>query len=194
MFETERMDGTMDDSEIINLFFERSEQAIIELSKKYGKVCKKVSQNILNNVSDAEECVNDAYLGTWNSIPPQRPNPLLTYVCRIVRNLSIKKYHMNTAVKRNSYYDIALEELEDCIPSSNTDEEFDAKELAKVIDNFLDTLNRDSRVMFVRRYWFSDSLSEIAKMFGINEHNVSVRLFRIRKKMKKYLEREDVYL
>jgi RNA polymerase sigma-70 factor (ECF subfamily) len=101
---------------------------------------------------------------------------------------------MNTAVKRNSFYDIALEELEDCIPSSNTDEEFDAKELAKVIDNFLDTLNRDSRVMFVRRYWFSDSLSEIAKMFGINEHNVSVRLFRIRKKMKKYLEREDVYL
>ncbi|MCI1930401.1 MAG: sigma-70 family RNA polymerase sigma factor [Clostridia bacterium] len=184
----------MDDSEIINLFFERSEQAIIELSKKYGKVCKKVSQNILNNVSDAEECVNDAYLGTWNSIPPQRPNPLLTYVCRIVRNLSIKRYHMNTAVKRNSFYDIALEELEDCIPSSNTDEEFDAKELAKVIDNFLDTLNRDSRVMFVRRYWFSDSLSEIAKMFGINEHNVSVRLFRIRKKMKKYLKREDVYL
>lgn len=185
----------MDDSQIIDLFFERSEQAINELSKKYGRVCKKVSQNILNNALDAEECVNDAYLGTWNSIPPQRPNPLLTYVCRIVRNLSIKKYHANTAIKRNSYYDIALEELEDCLPSSNTtDKEFDAKELAKIIDDFLDTLDRDNRVMFVRRYWFSDSLSEIAKMFGITEHNASVRLSRIREKMKKYLIKEGAFV
>jgi RNA polymerase sigma-70 factor (ECF subfamily) len=196
MIEAERMvTWPMDDSQIIDLFFERSEQAINELSKKYGRVCKKVSQNILNNMLDAEECVNDAYLGTWNSIPPQRPNPLLTYVCRIVRNLSIKKYHANTAAKRNSYYDVALEELEDCLPSLDTaDKELDARELAKIIDAFLDTLDRDNRVMFVRRYWFSDPLSEIAKMFGITEHNVSVRLSRIRAKMKKYLEEEGVSL
>lgn len=185
----------MDDSQIIDLFFERSEQAINELSKKYGKIFNKVSQNILNNVLDAEECVNDAYLGTWNSIPPQRPNPLLTYVCRIVRNISIKKYHTNTAVKRNSYYDVALEELEDCLPSLDTaDKELDAKELAKIINDFLDTLNRDNRVIFVRRYWFSDPLSEIAKMFGITEHNASVRLSRIRKKMKKYLIKKGAFI
>ena len=101
----------MEDSQIINLFIERSEQAIVELSNKYGRVCKKVSLNILNNPLDAEECVNDAYLGAWNGIPPQKLNPLLSYICRIVRNLSIKKYHANTATKRNSYYDVALYSL-----------------------------------------------------------------------------------
>lgn len=102
----------MDDSKIIELFYERSEQAIIELSKKYGTVCTKIAFNILNNTQDTEECVNDAYLGTWNTIPPQNPNPLLSYVCRIVQNLAIKKYHTNTAAKRNSIYDVALDELE----------------------------------------------------------------------------------
>ena len=93
------MVGNLDDRKIIELFFERSEQAIIELSNKYGSVCTKVAYNILNNRQDAEECVNDAYLGTWNTIPPQNPNPLLSYVSRIVRNLAIKKYHANTAEK-----------------------------------------------------------------------------------------------
>jgi RNA polymerase sigma-70 factor (ECF subfamily) len=185
----------MDDSQIIDLFFERSEQAIIELSNKYGKVCSKVSLNILNNKLDAEECINDAYLSVWNNIPPQNPSPLLTYVCRIVRNLSIKKYHKNTAFKRNSYYDIAFEELEDCIPSLNSiDRDYNAKELAKIIDDFLDTLDKDNRVMFVRRYWFSDSLSELSKMFEITEHNASVRLSRIRGRMKKYLIKRGVIL
>ena len=105
------MVSSLDDRKIIELFFERSEQAIIELSKKYGSVCSKVAFNILNNTQDTEECVNDAYLGTWNTIPPQNPNPLLSYVCRIVRNLAIKKYHTNTAAKRNSIYDVALDEL-----------------------------------------------------------------------------------
>lgn len=103
--------SSLDDRKIIELFFERSEQAIIELSNKYGSVCSKVAFNILNNKQDTEECVNDAYLGTWNTIPPQNPNPLLSYVCRIVRNLAIKKYHTNTATKRNSIYDVALDEL-----------------------------------------------------------------------------------
>jgi DNA-directed RNA polymerase specialized sigma24 family protein len=105
-----RGDVLLFDSEIIDLFNERSEKAIMELSKKYGSVCRKVARNILNNDLDAEECVNDAFLGAWNTIPPQNPNPLLTYICRIVRNLSIKKYHANTAIKRNSFYDAALDE------------------------------------------------------------------------------------
>ncbi|NLE14203.1 MAG: hypothetical protein GX628_11070 [Clostridiales bacterium] len=108
----------MDDSKIIELFFERSEQAIIELSKKYGSICDRVAYNILNNRSDAEECVNDAYLAVWNAIPPQRPDPLLSYVCRIVRNLALKKYHANTALKRNSMYDVCLDEIVDCFSSS----------------------------------------------------------------------------
>lgn len=109
----------MDDREIIKLFFERSEQAITELSNKYGTVCSKIAFNILNSKQDAEECVNDAYLGVWNTVPPQDPSPLLSYVCRIVRNLSIKKYRANTADKRNSIYDVALDELENGINADN---------------------------------------------------------------------------
>ncbi len=185
----------MEDGEIIELFFKRSERAITELSNKYHGVLKKISFNILNNPLDVEECVNDAYLGAWDSIPPHKPNPLLTYVCRIVRNLSIKKYHSNTAIKRNSYYDISLNELENSILSPNNVElEYEANELAKNIDNFLDTLDTDNRVMFIRRYWFADSLSDIAKMFDITEHNATVRLSRIRAKLKKYLLKEGFTL
>lgn len=183
----------MDDVKIIELFFERSEQAINELSNKYGSVCIKVANNILNNKEDAEECVNDAYLGTWNTIPPQKPNPLLSYVCRIVRNLALKKYHFNTAIKRNSTYDVALDELENCIPSATTiEEEVDANEMAKMIDAFLDTLDKEKRILFVRRYWCSDSIEDLAKLFGTSKHNVSVKLSRTREKLKKYLIKKGV--
>ena len=125
------MVNRVDDSKIIDLFYERSDQAIIELSQKYGFVCTKVANNILNDVRDTEECVNDAYLGAWNTIPPQNPNPLLRYVCHIVRNFAIKKYHANTAAKRNSVYDVALDELENCFPSSaSVEDAFHAKEVA----------------------------------------------------------------
>lgn len=185
----------MEDSKIIDLFFERSEQAIMELSTKYGAYCHKVAINILNNTLDAEECVNDAYLGAWNTIPPQRPNPLLTYICRIVRNLSITKYHANTAVKRNSFYDVALDELEGCLADFTTvEDEVAAKELSYVLDNFLGTLNQDDRVMFVRRYWYADSISEIAERFHISSNNASVRLSRIREKLKTYLKKEGYSL
>lgn len=181
----------MEDSKIIELFYERSEQAITELSLKYGNVCRKVAGNILNNPQDVEECVNDAYLGAWNTIPPQNPNPLLTYICRIVRNLSVKKYHANTAVKRNSFYDRALSELEDCLSSPATIEsELSAKELSGLLDTFLDVLDQESRIMFVRRYWYSDAVSDIAARFQISSNNVSVRLFRIRGKLKKFLKKE----
>lgn len=183
----------MDDSKIIELFHARSEQAIMELSQKYGAVCIKIAGNILNNKLDAEECVNDAYLGAWNTIPPQDPDPLLTYISRIVRNLSIKKYHSNTSVKRNSFYDAALDELENCISSDDTVEsELSAKELAQMIDDFLDTLDKDNRVMFVRRYWYSDPISDIAARFHTSNNNISVRLSRTREKLKNYLRKEGV--
>ncbi len=185
----------MDDSKIIELFFERSEQAIIELSKKYGPVCSRIAYNILNNSLDAEECVNDAYLAVWNVIPPQRPNPLLSYVCRIVRNLALKKYHANTALKRNSMYDVCLDEIADYLPSaSSAEEEFAAHEVAKMIDKYLETLDQQSRIMFVRRYWHADSIADIAELFHISKHNVSVRLYRMRKHLKKHLIREGVFI
>lgn len=183
----------MDDEKIIELFFERNEQAIKELDLKYGKVCHKVSYNILHNTQDAEECVNDAYLGTWNAIPPQRPNPLLTFLCKIVRNLSIMRHHMNTAMKRNSTYDVALEELEGCLASPSTVEaELETKRLAHIIENFLESLTLENRVIFMRRYWFSDTYEQIAERMGITEKNVSVRLTRIRKQMRDYLAEREV--
>ena len=183
----------MEDSEIIELFFERSEQAIVELSEKYGSVCARVANNILNDRTDAEECVNDAYLAAWDTIPPQRPNPLLSYVCRIVRNLAIKRYHSKTAAKRNSTYDVSLDELENCFPSSDSvEDEFDAKETARIIDDFLETLDEENRVMFVRRYWHAASVEELAELFRTSKHNISVRLHRTREKLKKYLIKEGV--
>lgn len=167
------MVSRLDDSKIIDLFYERSEQAIIELSQKYGSVCTKVANNILNDVRDTEECVNDAYLGAWNTIPPQRPNPLLSYVCRIVRNLAIKKYHANTAAKRNSIYDVALDELENCFPASTSvEDEFNAGEVARSIDRFLETLDKENRIMFVRRYWHSDSIADLRQYAA--EHGLTV--------------------
>lgn len=185
----------MDDSKIIDLFYARSEQAIMELSAKYGSVFNRIARNILSDPLDAEECVNDAYLGAWNTIPPQKPYPLLTYVCRIVRNLAAMKYHANTAIKRNSFYDTALDELEDCLAApADVDEELSAKELSSLIDRFLDTLEEKSRVMFVRRYWYSDPIPDIATRFHMSNNNVSVRLLRTREKLKKYLMKEGYLL
>ena len=183
----------MDDEKIIELFFNRSEQAIEEVDKKYGKTCHNISYNILHNKLDAEECVNDAYLGAWNAIPPARPNPLLTYLCKIVRNLSLKRYEFNTAIKRNSTYDVAMEELESCLSSPETVEsEIALKELTHIIENFLDSLSTENRVIFLRRYWFSDTYSYIAARVGMTEKNVSVRLTRIREKLRNYLTEREV--
>ena len=185
----------MEDEKIIELFFARSETAIKELDSKYGKVCYSISYNILNNNLDAEECVNDAYLGTWNAIPPHKPNPLLTFVCRIVRNVSIMRYRANTAMKRNSSYDIAMSEIEHCIAAPETVEtSLDAKALAQILERFLDTLSEENRVIFMRRYWFSDNYADIATLMGLSEKNISVRLTRIRTNLRNYLVKEGVLL
>lgn len=183
----------IDDEKIIEMFFERSEQGIQELDNKYGKICYNFSYNIVNNKQDAEECVNDAYLGAWNAIPPAKPNPLLSYIMKIVRNISLDLYWRNAAGKRKSTYTIALQEIEACIADRNTVEgEIEAKELAQVIGNFLDTLSFENRVIFMRRYWFADSYKDIAELMGLSEKNISVRLTRIREKMKQYLIEKEV--
>ena len=185
----------IDDEKIIEMFFERSEQAIRELDIKYGKICHNLSYNIVNNRQDAEECVNDAYLGAWNAIPPVRPNPLLSYIVKIVRNISLKIYWSKEAAKRSGHYKIALEEIEGYIADQKTvEDEIEARELARIIEEFLDTLTVENRVIFMRRYWFADSYKDIAKFMGLTEKNVSVRLTRIREKMKQYLIEREVFV
>lgn len=185
----------MEDSKIIALFFARSEQAITELSAKYGKLCLHIANNILGNNQDAEECVNDGYLGAWNTIPPQKPNPLQAYICKIVRNIAITRYHANTAQKRNSHYDVALEELEYCLFSQETAESrLEAKELSHLLNRFLASLDQRSRVMFVRRYWYSDSVNDIAEAFYMRPNSVSVQLSRIRSKLRKFIIQEGYFI
>jgi len=185
----------IDDEKIIDLFFERSEQGIRELDNKYGAVCHNLSYNIVNNRQDAEECVNDAYLGAWNAIPPVHPNPLLSYIVKIVRNISLKIYWRKEAAKRNSTYTIAMGEIETCIADPNTVEtEIEARELARIIEAFLDTLTVKERVIFMRRYAYADTYADIAKRVGISEKNVSVRLTLIRQKMKQYLIEREVFV
>ena len=185
----------IEDEKIIELFFERSEQAIRELDNKYGKVCYALSYRIVNNRQDAEECVNDAYMGAWNAIPPTRPKPLQAYICKIVRNISLKLYYRKEAAKRNSTYEIAMQELEPYLSAPETTEaEIEAKELAGIIESFLDTLTVENRVIFMRRYAYLDTYSDIAARVGLSEKNVSVRLTRIRQHLKEYLIEREVFL
>ncbi len=183
------------DEKIVEMFFARSEHAIQELAKKYGKLCYHVSYNILNDRQDAEECVNEAYFGVWNSIPPIVPNSLQAYVSKIVRNISLNVYHAKKAAKRNSIYTIALEEIGVFVADPRTVEtEMEVKELTHIIEEFLDTLTVENRVIFVRRYWFFESCKEIGKAVGLTEKNISVRLTRIRQNMKEYLREREVFV
>lgn len=181
----------MDEQEIIGLFFERSEQAIAELDGRCGKLGRRLAENILGSARDAEECLNDAYLALWNTIPPERPQSLSAYLCRVLRNLAIKRYHANTAQKRNSHYDAALEELEDCLPAGETAESIlSAHELTRLLNAFLATLPPTDRRLFLGRYWLSQPVAVIAKELAISENNAAVRLSRIRGRLRLYLRKE----
>ena len=147
----------------------------------------------MKNREDAEECVNDAFLAVWNRVPPEKPDPLLAYVCRIVRNLSLKRYHYNTAEKRNHHYDMVLEGVADCLESGrNVEEDMLVRELAEDLNVFLHRLKKRERAVFVLRYWYCFSVLEIADKTGMKVSAVRVSLHRTRKKLKTYLEqRED---
>lgn len=185
----------MNDISIIDLFFNREERAISELKKKYEKLCYKISGNILCQKEDVEECVNDTYLAIWNSIPPDRPDHLCAYVCKMVKNNSLNKMKYNQANKRNSAFLISLDELSECLSSSvDTENSILANDLAEAISRFLWTQNEKQRKIFVRRYWYSDSIEEIAEMYGINKKTTASILHRMRAKLKKYLEQEGYEL
>lgn len=180
------------DEKIIALLWERSEDAITQMEEQYGPLCQKIAWNILHNDLDVEECKNDSYFIVWNRVPPERPNPLRTYLCRIVRNTALKKFRDSHAEKRYQQDVLCFDELADCIPAgSDTMKQTETKELTKAIEIFLDTLTRDKRTMFVKRYWFCMPVKEIAAEYGITERNASVKLGRIRKKLLHFLEKEN---
>ena len=184
----------MEDKLILKLFNERSEEAITATSDKYGSLLRKIAGNVLGNGEDADECVNDAYLALWDSIPPQAPDPFGAYACRVVKNLSLKRLRYNSAEKRNTYYDASLEELEDCLKSSvNVEDDIDGNELKEALGRFLGKIKKVDRVLFVKRYWFAEDVAQIAEETGFSNRYINVRLHRTREKLKDYLIKEKLY-
>ncbi len=184
----------MEDSRIIRLFWERSEQAVSSLSAKYGNLCKSIACRIVGNEQDAEECVNDSYLAVWNTIPPNKPDSLPAYLGKITRNIALKKYRTNTADKRNSRYDVALDEICECVPGGqDAYEVVAAAELTRYINRFLNTLHKNDRILFVERYWFCREIEEIAGSMHKSSNFVRVKLFRIREQLRNYLEKEGLF-
>ena len=186
----------MEDNEIVDLYWERKETAITASSDKYGSYCHAISYNILHNSEDAEECVNDTWLGAWNSIPPQRPERLSTYFGKITRNLSLNRFKRYTAEKRGLGQTIlVLSELEDCIPDrTNVEQIIDEQILVRAINAFLYSQPEQRRNVFIRRYWHFFSIRDIAKTYGMSESKVASMLFRMRKDLKRDFEKEGINL
>ena len=184
----------MDDAMILDLYWSRSESAIHETAEKYGGYCSTIANNILRNQEDAEECVNDTYLRAWDAIPPQRPTVLRAFLGKITRNLSLNKYKEQRTQKRGgSEVDLLLSELEDCIPSgSDVEREFESSLIVPAINAYLQTLDSNNRIVFVRRYWYVESIQSISLRFQMSESKVKSMLFRTRKGLKAYLDSEGV--
>lgn len=185
----------MEDSRIVELYWERSENAIAETASKYRNYCYSIAYNILVNAEDADESVNDTYLGAWKSIPPHQPYILSTFLGKITRRISIKKWQEKYAAKRGGgEIVLALDELEDCIPAGNSVEnEIEAAELVKMIDAFTMSLPVTERRVFIFRYWYLDSISAICQQFGFSQSKVKTMLHRTRRKLLSYLIKEGVY-
>ena len=179
----------MDDSKIVQLYWDRNELAIPATSEKYGNYCASIARNILGNQEDVEECVNDAYMSAWNSMPPHRPNILPAFLGKIVRNLSFTRYKRNTADKcGGGEAPVVLDEIAELVSDTDSvEQEIGRRELASAIDSFLGGLSAGKRSIFVCRYWYFDSISAIASRFGMTENNVSVTLSRLRSKLHNYL-------
>lgn len=186
----------MDDKEIMQLFFSRSENAIVETHEKYGKFCFKIALNILPTKEDSEECVNDTYLHAWNAIPPRKPSNYKVYLGKITRNLSLDRLKRYTAVKRGGgEVALSLEELDICIPDSITVETvWDHKALIHSLNIFLADLSPGVRKIFLKRYWEFNSIKEISNAYGMTESKVKITLMRTREKLKHYLKQEGYFL
>ncbi len=183
----------MEDGKIVALLNERSEQGLSELMDRYGTAVRGAVRSILSQERDREECVNDTWLAAWNAIPPEHPKYLGAWLCGVARNLALKRCRDEHAGKRYGGYDAVLEELEDIIPApASVDSELQAKELSHSINRFLETCSQRDRFLFLRRYWFGDSVSEIAAAANEPPHAVSQRLLRLRKKLQLQLKKEGM--
>ena len=182
----------MEDLQIINLLFQRSETAIAMLQQKFGRLCRSVIANILPDPRDVEECASETYLRVWNSIPPHRPARLDSYLARIARNVALDRYDYNMACMRSTGLTLAYEELEPYLPTRN--QETDAAEFRSFINRFLRGLPREARAMFIRRYWYGESVAEIALAWDCSEEKVKSSLFRTRNKLREAMAKEEIYL
>lgn len=179
----------MNDAEIIQLYWNRDEKAIPATAKKYGNYCAVIAGNILENKEDAEECVNDTYWKAWESMPPHKPKMLSAFLGKITRNLSLNRYRQNTAIKRGCGQTAAvLDEIAELVSGTDSvEQEMDRRELIRTIDDFLSGLPANKRMLFVRRYWYFDSISELVVRFKMTENHVSVMLSRLRLKLRSFL-------
>ncbi len=184
----------MDDKRIIELFFDRDERAIQETENKYGRLCHRIAYNVLDNVSDVEECVNDTYLTLWNTIPPERPHYFKAFVAKVARNLSLKKLEYNSAKKRSAPCVVSISELEEVLPDTRCQFEIEDESLGQLINEFLRGEKEHIRNVFIRRYYFYDGIKEIAKRYEFSEVKVKSILFHTRNKLKKFLMERGVYL
>ncbi|WP_295580430.1 RNA polymerase sigma factor [uncultured Oscillibacter sp.] len=187
----------MEDSDIIDLYWRRDQQAIGETAGKYGGFLWGIAWNILRSHGDAEECVNDTYLRTWNAIPPSRPTAFRAWLGRIARNLSLDRWKQGRAQCRGGgdAMEILLGELDGCVPAPHrVDTALEDREIAALISAFLRRLPQESRIMFLRRYWYGDTLADIAGHLGCGEGKVKSSLFRTRKALRAYLEQEGVFV
>ena len=184
----------MEDAKIIELFFQRNEQAVKETDAAYGRKLYVLSNNILDNREDAEESVSDTYMETWNSIPPKRPKYFYAFLASICRNMSFNRLDWRLAAKRNAEVVTLTQELEMCIPDSRQDGEMDRRELRRVLEAFLDSLSKENRLIFLRRYLYVDTVAEIAARYGISESKVKTQLHRTRAKLHTHLKKEGIYV
>lgn len=181
----------LNDASIIKLLFERNEKAVEELKQSYEKLCFYIAGNILSQKEDQEECVNSAYMEVWTSIPPNKPDNLKTYLCRLVKNCALNRWKYNTAAKRNQNFSVSLDELSECIPDGKCLEETVSEDqLGVAISEFLMSQPEKYRKVFVRRYWYSDTLEDIAAIYDMDPRTVATYLFRVRKKLKAFLKKE----
>lgn len=184
----------MEDNQIIDLYFARSEQAIQETDTKYGGYCYSIAYNILTNQEDAEESVSDTYLSAWNAIPPRRPSLLAAFLGKVTRNISLDRWRKYRAFKRGGgQVEIALEELKDCVSGeASAEEKAIRREILASLNKFLETLNDVERNIFLCRYWYLDSIAEIAEKSGFSDSKVKSMLHRIRKRLNAHLEKEGL--
>lgn len=184
----------MEDNRIVELFWQRDERALTETETKYGPYCRTVADRVLNDRQEAEECVNDAYLDAWNRIPPHRPTALGAFLGKIVRHIAIDRLRKRSAKKRGGgEVFLALDELEECIPDgSDVEREFQRSELANAVNAFLASLPETERRVFLRRYWYMDTVEQLQERFGFTESKIKTMLYRTREKLRTYLTEQNV--